>query len=81
MKNTISIISRTFMVVLIGLVTVTSALAHPGHGLLNQDGEGIEHFVTSPYHLAIGLVITVVLAVVLIKFRKSIILAFNRNKK
>ena len=81
MKNTINIISRIFTVVMMSLGTVTSVLAHPGHGLLNKNGEGIEHFVASPYHITIGLVITAVLAIILIKYRKSIILAFNRNKK
>ncbi len=80
MKNTINTISRIFMIIAMSLGGVTSALAHPGHGLLNKNGEGIEHYLTSPYHLTVGLITTAVLAVIFIKFRKNIILAFSRKK-
>ncbi len=80
MKNTINTISRIIMIIAMSFGAVTSALAHPGHGLLNKNGEGIEHYLTSPYHLAVGLLTTVVLAVILIKFRKYIIMAFSPKK-
>ena len=68
------------MIIVLSMGAVTSVLAHPGHGLLNTNGEGIEHYLTSPYHLFVGLVTTVVLAVIFIKYRKYIIVAFRRKK-
>ncbi len=79
MKNAINVISKVVLTIVMSL-GVTSAWAHPGHGLLNQNGEGIEHYLTSPYHIAVGLLTTVVLAVILIRFRKSILVAFGRRK-
>jgi len=81
MKNTINTISRIFIIAILSLSSVSSALAHPGHGLFNQQGEGIEHFITSPYHIVFGVLITIVLAVIFIKYRKAITWVFNRNKK
>lgn len=80
MKNTINTISKIFIIAILSLSSIASALAHPGHGLLNQQGEGIEHFITSPYHIAVGVIITIVLAVVFIRYRKAVTWIFNRKK-
>ncbi len=81
MKNTLNTISRIFMIAFMSIGSVATAFAHPGHGVLSQQSEGVEHFISSPYHIAVGVVITIVLAVVFIKYRKAIVLLFNRIKK
>lgn len=81
MKSIINTISRVFMIAIMSISSIATAFAHPGHGVLNPEGEGVEHFISSPYHIAAAVLVTIVLAVVFIKYRKAIVLLFSRSKK
>ena len=66
-----------FSIVFCMLFSVVGLFAHPGHGL--SDTDQVEHFLTDPYHVIIGLGV-IALGLVLIFGRKRI-KAFITPKK
>ena len=54
--------------VVIGLLTSSIVMAHPGHGTFN--GHEFWHYVTSPMHIGLGLAAAVIM-VVAYKFIKA----------
>lgn len=74
--NGISAVIRKFLLSLsLVVLAVCGVTAHPGHGLIDKNSEGIEHFILDPYHLLWILALTAVLFYVAIRlsrvFRKS----------
>ncbi len=60
---------KTFATIILCLLAPTvSIFAHPGHDMTHVENAG--HFLTSPYHVATGLVIFIVFLVLFIKRKK-----------
>jgi hypothetical protein len=70
MKSRCLQFARAFMVTAtVCLAMAETALAHPGHGVLVQDGDSATHYVLEPSHGAAAFVVAMVglVAVVLIR--------------
>jgi hydrogenase/urease accessory protein HupE len=70
MESIISISRKCVLSISLLLAACALAKAHPGHGIIGSGNEGIEHFISDPYHICWMIALTVLFFYGFVRLKK-----------